>query len=202
MANAVGKGTDMRQIAGRTKTIAVLAALTLAWTTPLLAQSAPPVAGRSKRTVLVSIPDRKLAVLEAGNVIATFPVAVGAASSPSPTGEFEVINRVSNPTYYHAGKIIAAGKNNPLGTRWIGLSQKGYGLHGTNAPASVGHAASHGCIRLRNRDAEKLFAMLQIGDMVQIRGERDEQIAQVFGGGRDKQELAEIRVPEQEAPGN
>jgi len=196
------KGAEMKQIRGKTKMMAALAALTLAWTTPLLAQNAQSVVSRSKRTVLVSIPDRKLAVLDAGTVIATFPVAVGAAKTPSPTGEFEIVNRISNPTYYHSGKVIPTGKDNPLGTRWIGLSQKGYGLHGTNAPASVGHAASHGCIRLRNRDAEKLFAMLQVGDAVQIRGERDEQIAQVFGGASEMQELAEIRVPEQEESGN
>ena len=135
------------------------------------AQDAQPAAARSQRTVLVSIPDRKLAVIEGDSVIATFPVAVGAASSPSPTGEFEIVNRVSNPTYYHSGKVIPTGKDNPLGTRWIGLSEKGYGIHGTNAPRSVGHAASHGCIRLRNRDAEKLFAMLRVGDVVEIRGE-------------------------------
>ena len=50
------------------------------------------------RTVVVSIPDRQLAVLEGGNVIATFPVAVGAAHSPSPTGTFQIVSRVANPT--------------------------------------------------------------------------------------------------------
>jgi lipoprotein-anchoring transpeptidase ErfK/SrfK len=192
----------MRQTAGKKRTMVVLAVLTLTLTAPVLAQSAQPISGRSKRTVLVSLPDRKLAVMDSGVVIATFRVAVGAAKSPSPTGEFEIINRVSNPTYYHSGKVIPTGKDNPLGTRWIGLSQKGYGIHGTNAPTSVGHAASHGCIRLRNRDAEKLFAMLRVGDVVQIRGERDEQIAQVFGGEDEKQELAEVRIPEQAASGN
>ena len=191
----------MRLMTRKTKATAILAALTLAWTTPLLAQNAQPVTGRSKRTVLVSIPDRKLAVLDTGKVIATFPVAVGAAKSPSPTGNFEIVNRVANPTYYHSGKVIPTGKDNPLGTRWIGLSQKGYGLHGTNAPSSVGHAASHGCIRLRNRDAEKIFALLQVGDVVQIRGERDDQIVQLFGGVSDNQELAEVRT-EQAATGN
>src|SRR5208282_5051819 len=103
--------------------------------------------------------------------------------SPSPTGEFQIVSRVSNPTYYHPGKVIPTGKDNPLGTRWLGLSQSGYGIHGTNAPKSVGHAASHGCIRLRNRDMEQSFTMLQVGDTVVIRGERDEQVARVFGGG-------------------
>jgi hypothetical protein len=72
----------------------------------------------------------------------------------------------------------------------VGLSQKGYGIHGTNAPRSVGHAASHGCIRLRNRDMERLFTLLRVGDRVEIHGERDEQIAKVFAGNADNTTLA------------
>jgi lipoprotein-anchoring transpeptidase ErfK/SrfK len=120
--------------------------------------------------------------LENGKVLRIFPVAVGAQSSPSPTGEFKIVNRVSNPTYYHAGQVIPPGKDSPIGTRWVGLSQKGYGIHGTNAPRSIGRAASHGCIRLRNRDMEQLFPMLRTGDRVEIRRDQDERIAQVFGG--------------------
>ncbi len=148
--------------------------------------------------VLVSIPDRKLAVIEDGNVIAQFPIAVGAAGSPSPTGEFQIVNRVSNPTYYHPGTVIPSGKDNPVGTRWVGLSKKGYGIHGTNAPRSVGRAASHGCIRLRNRDMERLFAMLRVGDVVEIRSERDEQVTQVFGSGADVTTVAAAQVPGQD----
>ena len=139
----------------------------------------------ARRVALVSIADRKLAVMDGEDVIAMFPVAVGADVSPSPTGEFQIVSRVSNPTYYHPGKVIPTGKGNPLVTRWLGLSQKGYGIHGTNAPKSVGHAASHGCIRLRNRDMERLFSMLRVGDTVVIRGERDELVAQVFGSAND-----------------
>jgi lipoprotein-anchoring transpeptidase ErfK/SrfK len=133
------------------------------------------------RLVLVCLADRQLAVIEGGNVIARFHVAVGAADSPSPVGQFRIVNRVSNPTYYRPGTVIPSGKNNPIGTRWVGLSQKGYGIHGTNAPRSIGHAASHGCIRLRNRDMEQLFALLRVGDVVEIHGERDEEVAAVFG---------------------
>jgi lipoprotein-anchoring transpeptidase ErfK/SrfK len=140
---------------------------------------------RVRRVVLVSIPDRQLAVMEQEKVIATFAVAVGAPISPSPTGEFQITSRVANPTYYRPGTVIPTGKDNPIGTRWLGLSQKGYGIHGTNAPRSIGRAASHGCIRLRNRDMERLFPMLQVGDVVLIRGERDDEIARVFGGGDD-----------------
>jgi hypothetical protein len=146
--------------------------------------------GRVQRTVLVSIPDRKLAVLENGTVVAGFSISVGAENSPSPKGEFKIVNRVSNPAYYHEGVVVPAGKSNPVGTRWIGLSEKGYGIHGTNVPKSIGRAASHGCIRLRNRDMEKLFGMLRVGDVVEIRDERDEEIAGIFGGTADETTVA------------
>lgn len=162
-------------------------AITLLLGMPALAQTTTnprtePKSEPTSRVAIVSLVDRKLAVMEDGEVIAVFQVAVGATASPSPTGEFRILNRVSNPTYYHPGTVIPSGKDNPVGTRWIGLSQKGYGIHGTNAPRSIGHAASHGCIRLRNRDVERLFTLLRVGDTVEIHGERDSQVAQVFGG--------------------
>lgn len=136
---------------------------------------------KTQRQVLVSLPDRKLAVLEDGQVLKIYPVAVGAADSPSPSGEFQIINRLTNPTYYHKGTVIGPGPANPLGTRWMGLSLKGYGIHGTNAPRSIGKAASHGCIRLAKRDLEQLFDLLRVGDTVIIRAEADQQTAQIFG---------------------
>jgi lipoprotein-anchoring transpeptidase ErfK/SrfK len=138
-------------------------------------------AGHARR-VLVSIPDRKLAVVEGDKMIRIFPVAVGARVSPSPAGEFQIVNRISNPTYYHPGVVIPAGASSPIGTRWIGMNKKGYGIHGTNEPRSIGKAASHGCIRLRNRDMEQLFAMLRVGDSVQIRALRDPETVALFGG--------------------
>jgi lipoprotein-anchoring transpeptidase ErfK/SrfK len=173
------------------RTQAFVFAVVLALATPSLAQSAKRTDDHlSNRIVLVSISDRKLAVVEDGNVTARFSVAVGAPTSPTPTGEFQIVNRISNPTYYHPGTVIPSGKDNPVGTRWIGLNQKGYGIHGTNAPKSVGHAASHGCIRLRNRDVERLFTMLRVGDAVEIHGERDEQVARVFGSSTDDTTVA------------
>lgn len=174
----------------------VLAVIAVAVVMPLCAQDSAPDNNpdnddKSNRVVLVSLVDRKLAVIEDGVVIATFDVAVGADVTPSPTGEFKVVSRVQNPTYYHPGTVIPSGKNNPLGTRWLGLSEKGYGVHGTNAPKSIGRAASHGCIRLRNRDAEKLFTLVKVGDTVKIRGERDEEVAQIFGGDTDDTLVAE-----------
>ncbi len=135
----------------------------------------------ARRQVLVSIADRKLAVIEDGRVLKIYPIAVGKPSTPSPSGEFEIINRVSHPTYYHKGTVIPPGPANPLGTRWMGLSLKGYGIHGTNEPRSIGKARSHGCIRMAKTDLEEVFKMLRAGDEVSIRAEADEETAQVFG---------------------
>ena len=132
------------------------------------------------RRVVVSIPDRKLALLENDQVVGIYPVAVGASVSPSPVGSFTIVNRVSNPTYYKPGRVVGPGRGNPIGTRWIGLSAKGYGIHGTDAPGSIGFAKSHGCIRLRNQDVEQLFARVRSGDVVELHGERTPEIAQLF----------------------
>ncbi len=133
------------------------------------------------RRVVVSIPDRKLAVVESGRVVKIFSTAVGAEKTPSPTGTFTIMQRVTDPTWYSKGKIVGPGKTNPIGTRWIGLSAKGYGIHGTNSPASIGHNASHGCIRMRNRDVEELFTMVAVGDEVELHGERTPELDQIFG---------------------
>lgn len=130
--------------------------------------------------ILISIANRKLAVLRDGVIVRTFPISVGARISPSPTGQFEIVTRITNPTYYHPGIVIPAGNDNPIGTRWIGLNKAGYGIHGTNEPHSIGHAASHGCIRLRNRDVEQLFAMVRVGDVVEIRADSIPQDAATY----------------------
>jgi lipoprotein-anchoring transpeptidase ErfK/SrfK len=146
------------------------------------AVDAAPTPIRAKRQVIVSVPDRKLVVMQNGAVLGVFEVAVGADVSPSPSGTFEIVRRLTEPTYYHAGVVIPAGDDNPLGPRWVGLNKKGYGIHGTNAPRSIGKAASHGCIRMRNRDIVQFFAMVSVGDTVEIHGQRDEQVAEIFGG--------------------
>jgi len=90
------------------------------------------------------------------------------------------VQRIPNPTWYGPAKTIGPGAGNPLGTRWMGLSRKGYGIHGTNSPRSIGHRASHGCIRMRNSDAEDLFKRVSVGDRVELRGERDAELVEMF----------------------
>jgi lipoprotein-anchoring transpeptidase ErfK/SrfK len=135
----------------------------------------------TKRVIVVSLEDHKLALVEDGKVKKIYSVAVGKPSTPSPVGTYTIARRVMNPTYSHDGRIVPPGPNNPVGTRWMGLSIPGYGIHGTNVPSSIGKAASHGCIRMAKKDLEELYPMVEVGDAVELIGERNEETAQVFG---------------------
>ena len=150
------------------KILAILAAAT----TEIFAEDAG-------RRLVVSIPDRKIVLIEEGQVVKTYPIAVGKQSTPSPNGSFHIASRVVKPTWYQPGKMVGPGPANPLGTRWMGLGFKGYGIHGTNMPNSIGKAASHGCIRMRNHDVEELFELVQVGDPVDL---VTESTAEVVGG--------------------
>ena len=144
-------------------------------------ESAPKEPVQIKRTIVVSLEDRKLALVEDGQVRKVYTVAVGKPSSPSPVGTFTIQRRVKNPVYQHDGKVIQPGPANPVGTRWMGLSVKGYGIHGTNEPKSIGKAASHGCIRMARKDLEEMYEMVHVGDSVELIGQRNEETAQLFG---------------------
>jgi L,D-transpeptidase ErfK/SrfK len=145
----------------------------------LMAASAELFAAGPARRLVISIPDRKVALVVDGRVVKVYSVAVGKQSTPSPAGTFQVTSRIVKPTWYHHGEIVRPGPANPLGTRWLGLS-RGYGIHGTNAPSSIGKPESHGCIRMRNRDVEELFEMVQVGDEVDLVTEVDAELAQAF----------------------
>ncbi len=149
-------------------------AILMAAASELAAESAP------SRRLIVNIPARKIALVEDGKVIRMFSVAVGKRSTPSPRGTFHIASHVVNPTYSHAGKVVAPGPSNPVGTRWMSLGFKGYGIHGTNHPESIGHAASHGCVRLRNHDVEELFELVRVGDEVDMIADPTPEEASLF----------------------
>jgi lipoprotein-anchoring transpeptidase ErfK/SrfK len=111
-----------------------------------------------------------------GHPPVSFPVAVGQPAYPTPDGHFTLISKVENPTWvpppdapWAQGAVpIPPGPGNPLGTRWMGLSASGVGIHGTDDPASIGYSVSHGCIRMQIPDAERLFTMVSLGMGVYI----------------------------------
>ena len=165
------------------------------------AQAARHGAKAAHHRVIVSLPDRRLALVENGKVKRVYVVAVGKRSTPSPTGRFTIMNRVTNPMYSHDGQVVAPGAGNPVGTRWMGLSAKGYGIHGTNAPRSIGKAASHGCIRMRKEDLEELFDTVETGDQVEIVGEPDAETAEIFGGAQGVEGSAGVAETTADATG-
>jgi lipoprotein-anchoring transpeptidase ErfK/SrfK len=142
--------------------------------------AATPSSTPPRRQIIISIADRQLAVIDQGQVLKTYPIAVGARGTPSPDGDFVIINHAMDPIYRGGDTEIPPGKDNPLGSRWMGLNLKGYGIHGTNVQSSVGKAVSHGCFRMRKQDVEELYALVQVGDTVMVRRERDAMIAKVF----------------------
>jgi lipoprotein-anchoring transpeptidase ErfK/SrfK len=105
----------------------------------------------------------------------TFVVATGQAIYPTPLGRFRIVVKWENPWWYppnspwaKGAKPIPPGPGNPLGTRWMGLSAPGVGIHGTPDSASLGYSASHGCIRMLIPQAEWLFGHVDIGTTVYI----------------------------------
>ncbi len=105
----------------------------------------------------------------------TFTVATGQAIYPTPLGKFDIVVKWKDPWWYPpaspwaaGAKPIPPGPGNPLGTRWMGLSAPGVGIHGTPDPASLGYSASHGCIRMYIPYAEWLFDRVNIGTPVYI----------------------------------
>ena len=110
------------------------------------------------------------------HVVRVFPVATGQAAWPTPLGHFQIVVKQKNPWWFPptqdswaaGAKPVPPGPGNPLGTRWMGLSAPGVGIHGTSEPWSIGHSESHGCIRMQIPSAEWLFNRVQIGTPVFI----------------------------------
>jgi lipoprotein-anchoring transpeptidase ErfK/SrfK len=118
---------------------------------------------------------RKLYLYQDGKLVKTYSVAVGQPTYPTPVGTFAIISKEVNPTWYppnspwaKGAKPIGPGPNCPLQARAMWLSAPAVGIHGTNAPSSIGHAASHGCIRMRVADVIDLYKRVFVGTPVQI----------------------------------
>jgi lipoprotein-anchoring transpeptidase ErfK/SrfK len=104
-----------------------------------------------------------------------FGVATGQSEYPTPIGHFSIVTMQRHPWWYppdsdwaEGEEPIPPGPGNPLGTRWMGLSASGVGMHGTPDAASIGYSASHGCIRMHIREAEWLFNRVHVGTPVLI----------------------------------
>ncbi len=136
----------------------------------LLLGSVIPCHGDNPWLIRINLPEFKLYLYRGELLYQKFDVAVGKQDTPSPLGDFWIINKVLDPTWYPSDgrSPVPPGRNNPLGRYWMGLNVEGYGIHGNSASWSIGTPASLGCFRLPNNDIKKLFEIVPVGTPVQI----------------------------------
>ncbi len=112
--------------------------------------------------VRVSKSTHTLYLLQNGKVVKTYTVGLGSQESPTPTGEWVVQNKLTNPVWYSPqGRIPYGDPRNVLGSRWIGFNGR-YGIHGTRQQDenTIGQSISNGCVRLRDADVQELYDFL------------------------------------------
>jgi lipoprotein-anchoring transpeptidase ErfK/SrfK len=132
------------------------------------------VVGTFAKVIVIKRSINRLYLYEKDKLFRTFPVATGQAIYPTPRGKWHIVVKYRNPWWYpptqdawaRGLKPVPPGPNNPLGTRWMGLDAPGVGIHGTDAPSSIGYSASHGCVRMQVPDAEWLFDHVDVGTTV------------------------------------
>lgn len=106
-------------------------------------------------SISISVSKRRLTLFRNGKFLKVYPIGVGKMLTKTPTGQYVIVNRQLNP-------------GGPYGVMWLSLSRAGYGIHGTDNPASIGKAVSHGCVRMYNRDVLQLAEMVPNGTRVVI----------------------------------
>jgi L,D-transpeptidase ErfK/SrfK len=128
--------------------------------------------------IVINIPEMRLYLFfRKTSLVKTFPIGIGETENFTPVGRFYIKEKRVSPTWhipvslrekYEGRKSILPGPENPLGSHWMGLSKKGYGIHGTNFPWAVGRLVTHGCIRLYPEDILHLYPIVPIGTPVEI----------------------------------
>jgi lipoprotein-anchoring transpeptidase ErfK/SrfK len=169
-------GREIDRVAGEA---AVTSALTAGLRGPI---SLKPKVLRAKVTrksfgpvIVIRRSANRLVLYNGMRYLRTFGVATGQSQYPTPLGRFRIVVKWKNPWWYPPDSPwakdldpVPPGPSNPLGTRWMGISSPGVGIHGTPEPGSIGYSVSHGCIRMRISDAEWLFEKVPVGTTVFI----------------------------------
>ncbi|MBW4573692.1 MAG: L,D-transpeptidase [Aphanothece sp. CMT-3BRIN-NPC111] len=133
-----------------------------------------PAASTEVTRLEINVKRRRVTVYRGKTAVKSYPIAVGRAGWETPSGSFKVHQMYRDPAWMSpfTGAVIPGGSPaNPLGRYWIGFWTDGknwIGFHGTPNTKSVGTAASHGCIRMYNKDVQELFNQVSIGTPVTV----------------------------------
>jgi L,D-transpeptidase ErfK/SrfK len=129
-------------------------------------------------TTVVNLPEFRLYHFRSEKEVRVYPICIGLTTWQTPRGQFEIANKVMNPTWYmnremadklHVSReVVSPGPLNPLGDRWIGTSLEHIGFHSTNQPMSIGRALSHGCMRLYPDSAMEFFDSTRVKEKGRI----------------------------------
>lgn len=131
---------------------------------------------QSTPAIIVKLSQRSVTLYNGEKVVKTYRCAIGTPDHPTPVGNWKIVLKRKNPTWVNPGsewakdmpKTIGPGPTNPLGMRALNLNASGIRLHGTTSLGSIGTAASHGCMRMRNEDIIDLFDRVEVGTPVFI----------------------------------
>ena len=171
-----------QQVAKKTLVRRIVQALRSTWRGAQIALPLEPIQPKLTSAnygpiIVIRRGSNRLSLYDGHSLVRTFGVATGQSKYPTPLGTFEIVTMQRNPWWLPPdsewakdAKPIPPGPGNPLGTRWMGLTAPGVGIHGTPDAASIGYSASHGCIRMRIPDAESLFTSVDTGTPVFIVG--------------------------------
>jgi lipoprotein-anchoring transpeptidase ErfK/SrfK len=134
---------------------------------PVAAQYPSPV------KLVVVRQERRVFVYQSDELVVSYPIAIGKPGWETPLGDWKITDKISNPgwTSFLTGRVMAPGKNNPMGSMWVGFykDRRGeIGFHGTQNISSLGKAVSHGCLRMREQDVQDLAKRVDVGTEVQV----------------------------------
>lgn len=123
---------------------------------------------KAKLSIVVDKSQNILTLKADNDILKTYRVSTGKDSS-TPTGTFKITTKVVNPVWYTSGAVVPPeSPKNILGSRWLGLSKQGYGIHGTTEPQSIGKSVTAGCVRMKNSEVEELYSIVPEGTEVVI----------------------------------
>jgi lipoprotein-anchoring transpeptidase ErfK/SrfK len=175
----VTPSADGRTIEQRTAAAAVVDQLVHGTRVPLTLKAKFTKPKLTEKTVgavvVIRRGSNRLTLYNGAKVVRQFKVATGQAVYPTPLGLFSIVVKWKDPWWYPPAspwakgeKPVPPGPGNPLGTRWMGISSPGVGIHGTPQSGSIGYSLSHGCIRMLIPQAEWLFEHVDVGTPVYI----------------------------------